>query len=55
MTWAIPAKVDGVLEIVIRAVPGDFVRVSLSGCPCHDVLVQCRVAHRYPPRGFLSN
>jgi len=27
---AIPAKVDVVLEIVIRAVPGDFVRVSLS-------------------------
>ena len=28
--WAIPAKVDVVLEIVIRAVPGAFVRVSLS-------------------------
>ena len=27
---AIPAKVDVVLEIVIRAVPGAFVRVSLS-------------------------
>ena len=27
---AIPAKVDMVLEIVIRAVPGAFVRVSLS-------------------------
>ena len=26
----IPAKVDVVLEIVIRAVPGAFVRVSLS-------------------------